>query len=740
MGYAVSDRPYIAHLSEDGNRVQLLSEHLENTAHLAGQFGERLGLEAAASALGAVHDAGKFQEEFQNYIRGEYKGRVDHSTAGALILQMRNYSPAMNLMGPFCIAGHHAGLPDLGSRADSSHDATMCGRLKKGMEHKESYLACGKQAALPQEVDVPVFSQIQRDRMDVMLLTRMLFSCLVDADFLDTEAFMSEGAAARGGFSSIETLHDRFFSKLEEKGYFRPQNRINEKRCDILKRCMAMGTGQPGLYSLTVPTGGGKTVSSLAFAMKQAVANHKRRIIYVIPYLSIIEQTEEVFRSFLGKENVLESHSNVSYDDETENVAERKKLAAENWDAPVIITTSEQFWESLYANRTSKCRKLHNIADSVIIFDESQMLPREFLLPCLKALEGLIRYFGCTAVLCSATQPHLDDVMKAHHMDLHPTEIMEGIPELYEFFRRVRFQDDGEKTYDEIANAMQQVPQALCIALTKSEAKELADRITGDGAFYLSTNLCPAHRKSVIREMKQRLREGLPCRVVSTSVISVGVDIDFPEVYLEKTGADSLIQGAGRCNREGKRPLEDSIVYIFETEKSASSRFMRTERELMRKTMETVPGGDISSPEAVRYYFSQLYSLHDYGEESGLDQAEIRKLAQAYAYREIGKRFHLIDGKTKSVLIPYDEAAREIIAQLRLGIRTRDLLRRAAQYMVSVSDVSPRTSLFAAMRNNGQIEYLPNDTEIAVLLDEDRYDKEKFGLLTDQEQGLGIEW
>lgn len=732
--------PYIAHRLEDGSRVQLLSDHLKNTARLAGQFGKTIGLGDAASALGDLHDVGKFQETFQKYIRGEYKGRVDHSTAGALLLRMRNYSPAMNCMGPFCIAGHHAGLPDLGTGADSARDATMCGRLRKGMEQKEAYLSCGKQAAWPPEADVPIFAKLGKDPMDVMLLTRMLFSCLVDADFLDTEAFMSGEAVRRGGFSSIEELHDRFFARLEEKGYFHPKNRINEKRCGILKRCMAMGTGKPGLYSLTVPTGGGKTVSSLAFAMKQAVTHHKQRIIYVIPYLSIIEQTADVFRSFLGPENVLESHSNVNYDDEAEEVAERKKLAAENWDAPVILTTSEQFWESLYANRTSKCRKLHNIAESVIIFDESQMLPREFLLPCLKALEGLIRYFGCTAVLCSATQPHLDDVMKAHHLDLHPAEIMEGIPELYEFFRRVRFQDEGEKTYEEIAEAMQREPQALCIALTKSEAKELADRITGGGAFYLSTNLCPAHRKAVIREIKRRLREGLPCRVVSTSVISVGVDIDFPVVYLEKTGADSLIQGAGRCNREGKRPLEASVAHIFETEKSASSRFMRTERELMKKTMEAMPGGDISSPEAVSYYFSQLYRLHDYGEESGLDQAEIRKWAQAYAYREIGKRFHLIDGKTKSVLIPYDESAEEIIAELRSGIRTRDLLRRAAQYMVSVSDMPPRTSLFAEMRNNGQIEYLPGDTEIAVLLDETRYDKEKFGLLTDKEQGLGIEW
>lgn len=720
---------YIAHRSEDGERVQTVEEHLAHTAALARDFGAIMGLGEAGELVGYAHDSGKFQSSFQKYIRGEYRGRVDHSTPGAVALSLGKYSPQMKLAGAFCVAGHHAGLPDLGSGVDTEKDGTLCGRIKKGLKVRETCETCGRLAHLPENADFPESSM---DAMDEMMTTRMLFSCLVDADFLDTEAFMFGGAVERGRFHSIEELHDRFFEALNDKGYLSPGNALNEKRCEILQRCIEMGESTPGVYSLTVPTGGGKTVSSLAFALRHARIHHKRRIIYVIPYLSIIEQTADVFRSFLGEEDILECHSSVEYDDEDET-AEKKKLASENWDAPIIITTSEQFWESLYANRTSKCRKLHNIAESVIIFDEAQMLPRNFLKPCLKALEELTVRFGCTGVLCSATQPEL-----AKYMKRPPTEIMTGIPELYDFFRRVRFENDGRLTYDDVAEAMRGHTQALCIALTKSEAREIADRLDDRDTFYLSTNLCPAHRKQVIQEMKMRLKEERPCRVVSTSVISVGVDIDFPVVYLEKTGLDSLIQGAGRCNREGRRPLAKSVAHLFETEKSAGLTFMQMERELMKKTENKI--ADISSPEAIRYYFKQLYEAEDFGEHSSLDDKEIEKLAEKRAYREIGQVFHLIDTHTKSMLIPYDEEARRIIESLRLGIRTRDLLRRAAQYIVNVNYSSKYESPFSRLIANGQAEMLPNDTELAVLIDETLYDREKLGMLTAQSEGMGIEW
>lgn len=266
----------------------------------------------------------------------------------------------------------------------------------------------------------------------------------------------------------------------------------------------------------------------MAFAMKQAMKWQKERIIYVIPYLSIIEQTADVFRAFLGNHAVLESHSQVDYDSLTEEgseeagrLAERMKLAAENWEAPVVITTNKQFFESLYANKTSRCRKLHNIANSVIILDEAQMMPVDFLKPCLHVLEQLVHYYGCTVVLCSATQPEL-----GRYLQKNPTEIMENVGELFQFFKRVTFDIDGEMDYAEIAKKLDECEQVLCIASTKKEAEKIFELLDAE-AMYLSTNLCPAHRREIIQEMKTRLRDGKPYRVVSTSIISVGVDIDF---------------------------------------------------------------------------------------------------------------------------------------------------------------------------------------------------------------------
>ncbi len=500
---------------------------------------------------------------------------------------------------------------------------------------------------------------------------------------------------------------------------------------------MQKGTGKPGLYTMTVPTGGGKTISSLAFALEHAKTYGKKRIIYVIPYLAIIDQTAEVFREFLGKEAVLECHSNVNYeglhDGETEgtSAAESMKLATENWDASLIVTTSEQFWESLYANRTSKCRKLHNIAESVIIFDEAQMIPVDYLAPCLKALEQLVCHYGCTAVLCSATQPALGP----YFQKTKSTEIMEDIEDLYQFFKRVRFQLDQEKTYEEIAAEMGKQKQALCIASTKKEAKEIFDRIEDEDCFYLSTNLCPVHRKEVVREMKRRLKNGEPCHVVATSVISVGVDIDFPVVYLEYTGLDGLIQGAGRCNREGKRAAEDSIAHVFWTEKNRESPFMKKEKQATDYICEK--HADISAPDAIREYFRVWYQ----NSEGGFDRAEIAEKSKDWKFAEIGKSMKLIAEDTKSVLIRYNQEAEEIWEELQSGKRTRELMRRAGQYIVNLR-YSPHArtgSDFTDLLGQGKISYFENDSELAYLVDAGDYDA-RFGIGTEIHEGEGIMW
>lgn len=416
-------------------RVQSLTDHLDGTMRLAEGFGAGMGLGAEAGLLGAIHDEGKDTAAFQDYIHGRKHRRVDHSTAGAKSFFENGHIGWLQLIGALCVAGHHAGIPDLGSKVDCAGTSTLNGRMKKcipSIRHPQRYLI----DSTCLDVDhLNTFIE-KRNTLDVMILTRMLFSCLVDADFLDTEAFMNNQPVRKNEFSSLKEISAMFWSRLEEDGYFRPKNTLNEKRCEILHTCMRKGEGKQGLYSLTVPTGGGKTISSMAFAMKQAMKWHKERIIYVIPYLSIIEQTADVFRAFLGNHAVLESHSQVDYDslveegsEEASRVAERMKLAAENWDAPVVITTNEQFFESLYANKTSRCRKLHNIANSVVILDEAQMMPVDFLKPCLHAIEQLVHYYGCTVVLCSATQPEL-----GRYLQNSPIEIMENVGELFQFF------------------------------------------------------------------------------------------------------------------------------------------------------------------------------------------------------------------------------------------------------------------------------------------------------------------
>ncbi len=719
-----------------GDRVQSLEEHLKGTALKAALFAALMGLSEEAKLIGQLHDIGKSSEDFQNYIGGKKKSRVDHSTAGAQLLWRQKQLRQLAMMGALCIAGHHSGLLNIGSKVDDAGEPTFFGRMKKKIPKTDDSFA-----RLPDtkaSFEKLVEHMDPRQPMDFMLLTRMLFSCLVDADFLDTEEFMNEGKIHRGDWRPLEALAPVFWEELKKRGFFTPKTALNQKRFEILQTCMEKGEGAPGLYSLTVPTGGGKTISSMAFAMKQAERHKKKRIIYVIPYVSIIEQTADVFKSLLGDDAVLESHSHVEYDDgdptdeKKRALAEVRKLSAENWDAPIIITTNEQFFESLYANRTSKCRKLHHIAESVIIFDEAQMLPVDFLKPCLTVIEELVKYYGCSAVLCSATQPEL-----GKYMDWKPKEIMEHIPDLYDFFQRVHCQVDEEMDYEAIAAVMMEEEQALCIASTKKEAEKIFENLADPEALYLSTALCPAHRRKVIREIKERLQAGRSCRVVSTSIISVGVDIDFPVVYLEYTGLDSLIQGAGRCNREGKRAAADSIAHIFWTEKGKASPFMRKEKQVTDVVRKTYAEPELTSPQAIRTYFERWYQSN----EGNLDYKDIEKLSKTCSFADIGRVFHLIADSTKSVFIPYNEEARQIQALLYQGNRSRELMRKASQYIVNVryTASSHGTSDFHRLLTQGRMAMFPDDEEMGYLVNREDYD-DKLGLQIQDEDGIGIMW
>lgn len=731
---------YLGHLDEKTGRAQLLRDHLTGVADLAGRFAAAFGEEEMGRLLGLYHDVGKYSREFQAYIRAgeeekkKRRGSVDHSTAGAQEIAKLRQGAAAPLA--FCIAGHHAGIPNRGERADPEGSATLLGRLKrKGLP---DYRAYRTENDAPAAVPSALYAQVAAEAFPAMLYTRMLFSCLVDADFLDTEDFMAAGKVGREGFASLDTLLERLQKSLEEK-FLKPKTEkekqklqlpINEKRSALLAQSIAAGKEAKGnLYRLTIPTGGGKTISSLAFALHYAAhAKRKRkRIIYVIPYTSIIEQNAAVFRELLGEENVVEHHQHVDYDDAQDTDMNRKRLATENWDAPVIVTTNVQFFESLFSNRPSKCRKLHNLAESIVIFDEAQMIPLDYLRPSLAAIEALVRHYACTAVLCTATQPPLGQFFPA---DLQPIEICPALMENADFFRRttIRLREEA-MTEERLAAELAAQERVLCIVNVKKTAQRIFDLLgEQEGTYHLSTNLYPVHREQVLEEIRERLKDGKPCRVISTSLVEAGVDLDFPCVLREINGLDSIVQAAGRCNREGRRSAEESVVHVFSLEKLARNAQLAAR---LTKLVAREYGDDMANPLAIQRYFEELY---DVSGPVRLDKEEIMDKIEEWAFADVAEKFRFIADKTKAVLVPRTEEARHLLGRIEQGERSRSLMRMAGRYMVQVYAGKP-TTLFDRLAAQGKIRIL--DETVAVLDDVSWYDAQK-GLKENISEGEGM--
>ena len=522
---------------------------------------------------------------------------------------------------------------------------------------------------------------------------------------------MAEQTPRRGGYDSLPVLLDRLNAYI--RPWFPGNTELNRKRCAILSQCLEKASRPRGIYSLTVPTGGGKTVSSLAFALKHAVENGLDRVIYVIPYTSIIEQNAAVFREILGENNVVEHHSGVRYDDddETNKTNRFQRLAAENWDAPVVVTTAVQFFESLYSSRSSQCRKLHNIANSVVIFDEAQMIPTCHLLPCVGAMASLVSQFRATVLLCTATQPVLGDLLRRFCPGQQIEELCPAVAENFRNFRRVTYRDGGEQSDEALAGELCREKQVLCIVNTRKAAQKLYDLLPEEGRFHLSTLLYPAHRKEVLRTIRRRLKDGLPCRVVSTSLIEAGVDVDFPAVYRETAGLDSIAQAAGRCNREGKRGAEESVVTYFRSENPVPI-LQRINVEAAREALKG--GRSPGDPETMDRYFACLRSLIGENIDKSGTVKTLRE--QLLPFETVSKGFHLIDQETFTVYIPLGEGE-AACSPLLEGRASREDCRRAGQYSVSIYEKH-----FRDLLNAGDIQALSGDS--AVLTNLSLYDPE----------------
>lgn len=709
---------------------QPLYEHLTATAQLASEFAVCFYSAEWGALCGLLHDLGKYSIAFQKRLNGGK--RVDHSLAGAVeacrFLQASPYSALSNLLA-HVISGHHTGLADgLPGRTDGP---SLKERLNAQSNLPENS-AWKNEISLPQAYPaLPPFAPGTKEELafSFSFWGRMLYSCLVDADFLDTEAFLQPAKAAlRGEYPPLAALRDALNRFLREKFARVNAGNVNGQRAHVLTSCREAAQWDSGLFSLTVPTGGGKTLSSLAFAMDHAARHDLRRIIYVIPYTSIIEQTAEVFREAFGPElehAVIEHHSNAEekaaeLPADADHYEDARTLAFENWDAPIIVTTAVQFFESLFAARSSRCRKLHNIAGSVIILDEAQTLPTALFRPCLAALKELIGMYRASVVLCTATQPEVGQKPWNRNGLTGVREIMSDIPTLFQALERVDVQSVGALEMPELASRLAGHDRALCIVNTRAQARDLYELLRnaphgGKPVRHLSTWMCPAHRKTVLRHIRATLRNtGEPLLLVATSLVESGVDIDFPVVYRALAGVDSIAQAAGRCNREGR--LERGQTFVF----SLPGRLLG-EQDRRRRATEAVLKKKLPllSPEAVSLYFDELHSLEG---EDGLDAHGILRrmwenAAQSFfPFRSVAKDFRFIEDYEVPLIIPYNTEAREALERLRAHDTDRALYRRLQQWIVGVPE-----AVMAKLVSSGAAETVGYAGQHYVLINEDLY-------------------
>lgn len=679
-------KEYIAHINEYTGAIQTVKQHSAHTAALCREYAIP-ALKDFLYVVGLLHDIGKYTDEFQKRIRGA-QIRVEHSTCGA-IAAGEMFPNVMGLMMQFCIAGHHSGLPDAGFPNDTGELGTLYGRLKREFSDYSEYK---RELEIP-PVDFSTWAEFiagdcrkdQELQIDKFaFLTRYAFSCLVDADSTDTADFCREEERPRALRSDFQVCLDRVNARLSA---FMCRTRLQKARSALQAQAFQRASRDAEIYLMNMPTGSGKTLASVKIGLERALAGKKKRIIYVIPYNSIIDQTVDVFEGLFGGElEILRHQSTFSYEDtedQDEDYRKAAKLAVENWDAPFIVTTAVQFFESIYANKRGKLRKLHNMADSILVFDEAHLMPQSYLQPCLQSIAFITKYLNSKAIFLTATMPDFENLI--HKYALSDSGVLNLIKDtsLFGEFQKCRYEYIGEVEADALLEKSSQSPSSLVIVNSKKAARQLFCECSAGKKYHLSTYMTPYDRKRILQEIREELNrleqdyptyEAVPkerrITIIATSLIEAGVDLDVYTVFRERSGLDSILQAGGRCNREGRRAIAD--VFIFDFADHARRAAVEEKGNLAKGLLEKY--ADISEPSCIAEYYDTLYFMK---------QEEIQKNAmheictsiKRLPFKEYAEKFELIDSKTVSVVVVRDEKSRELAEHLRYtkSVNTRML-------------------------------------------------------------------
>ncbi len=695
-----------AHSKNNVGLRQGLQDHLGQVARLAAQFATAMGAADLAYYAGLLHDIGKFNPAFQQYLlEAEARPSVkmhgpDHKGAGAVLAAMMNLEPLI-----FLIKGHHGGLPSAAELKEWLQECKVKPEVLAAIETAKRTLPALQRAPanlLPQNI---------RTEYEAELFIRLLFSALVDADFLDTEQhFQSERSTRRRGNADLAMMLLQFEEDQRRRFEGCPDTPVNRIRRRVYQDCLRAATLPPGFFRLTVPTGGAKTRSSLAFALAHAQHYQLERIIYAIPYMSITEQTAREFRGIFPTEDiVLEHHSSITPPENPDNLTCQElwsRLAAENWDARLIVTTTVQLFESLMAHTPSTCRKLHNIARSVIVLDEVQMLPTHLLAPILDVLRQMVAHYGVTVVLCTATQPALHNRDRFEGLD-GIREIVADAEELFALLRRVEYHfpcRQGKWGWQEVAARIRNQHQSLTIVNTRADAIKLLDALDlpdDPAVFHLSTRMCGAHRRFTLEVVRQRLKAGEACRLISTQVIEAGVDVDFPCVLRAIAPLDRIVQAAGRCNREGN-PLAGQVIVFEPADGGLPPGPYRIGTQTTLALLQSL-AIDLHDAAIYERYFEQFYRYVN------LDEPKVQALRKTFNYPEVARAFRIIADDMQPVVVPYrdpqqpDRVERLLADVQRQPSLTYSYLRQLQPYMVNLH----RNELASAQKQGILIEVLP---------------------------------